>query len=46
MFLIKDRFVCLNIFFEDFVVVYGMYYNCVEDECDIDEFNEYYNVVE
>ena len=44
--LIKDRLLLLNTLFEDFAAAHATYHNCLEDECDIDESNEYYNAVE
>lgn len=44
--LIKDRLVHLNALFEDFAAAHATYHSCLEDECDIDESNEYYNTVE
>ena len=44
--LVKDRLVHLNTLFEDFVTAHATYHNCLEDECDIDESNKYYNAVE
>lgn len=44
--LIKDRLVHLNTLFEDFVAAHTAYNSCLEDECDINESNEYYNAVE
>ena len=44
--LVKDRLVHLNTLFEDFVTAHATYHNCLEDECHIDESNEYYNAVE
>ena len=44
--LIKDRLVHLNTLFKDFTTAHATYHNCLEDECDIDESNEYYNAVE
>ena len=44
--LIKDRLVHLNTLFEDFVAAHAAYHSCLDDECDINESNEYYNAVE
>ena len=44
--LIKDRLLLLNTLFKDFAAAHATYHNCLEDECDIDESNEYYNAVE